>query len=277
MVYLYDFRIYGGYQMKINRWKLLVLIMLIILLGSCERVQSVKYFGPGGGGPAGGVINIVIGNKVELYEFYRYNNTWVEKPEYEFILPNDYKDVFSVDVFSMNVVVGNKVKTYFLDRDNNSWVELPEYEFTLPNGYKRVFGTRGTINVVVGNKVKEYRFNGYGNNKDTWVESSELEFTLPNGYRSVFGIGLSIHLINVVVGNKVKVYEFNIDSNTWVESPEYELTLPKGYKGVFGEGGWSGWGGGRISVVMDNNINIYTFNRENNTWVERPEYKFQLK
>ena len=72
-------------------------------------------------------IGVVVDDKVKFY-FLDYSG-WAESENWEFTLPNGYKNVFARTDTSIGVVVDDKVKFYFLDY--SGWAESENWEFNL--------------------------------------------------------------------------------------------------------------------------------------------------
>ena len=207
-------------------------ILIVFLLGNCgtfiKAQENIFGFGDYGSRFGEYGLSVVIDNKVK---FYGFNEVWVGLPEFDFILPNSYKNIFVMhnsDIgLLFGVVIDNKVKLYGFDDD--VWIEVPGLEGILPNGYKNVLGIDvdfgflgdiGFIGVVVDDKIKFYYFNMGG----FLSEMSEIEFVLPNGYKNVYISDVGEITLGVLVDDKVKFYEL-CDGGTWVEILESEFNL----------------------------------------------------
>jgi hypothetical protein len=216
-------------------------------------------------GSAYGVF-VVVNNKAQLYEFD--GESWVANSHYDFTLPSGYRSVYGYnDVLCVNV--NNKVQLYKFN--GSSWVVDAVFsEFALPDGYGSVFGSKrntGAICVVVNNKVQLY---GFGGTSVGWRTDSDADFSLTGGYQSVFG---GSDGIGVSAGNKARFYEFK--GGTWVADSRYDFTLPNGYGSVFGcKNDFNKWS--EIFVVMNNNVHLYYFDDDNNSWVTNSDWDFVL-
>ena len=70
-------------------------------------------------------IGVVADDKVKFY--FISNAGWSEGEDWEFTLPNGYKNVFARTSTSIGVVADNKVKFYFIS--NDGWSEGEDWEF----------------------------------------------------------------------------------------------------------------------------------------------------
>jgi len=187
--------------------------IIILLLLSCNDNNQKIILGSGINGLA-----IIEGNLVKQYVYYE-NFGWREIKEYEFSLPNKYKNVFIFQLSGFALIVGNKLNfyTYY----NNDWNENQERQFTLPRNYKNIFvHNTGKFSIIIDNIIKHFVF--YDNN---WNELDEYQFALPNNYKYVFiHYMLDYEELAIVVSNSVKYYKYD---NGWQEMKNKYFTYEK--------------------------------------------------
>ena len=246
----------GGF-MKIFRSYILIIALFFVSINSYAQNTEQRVFGCSQG------FFVVINNKAQFYEYK--GNTWVYDSKKDFTLPNGYKSVYGYED-AICVIVNDKAQLY--EFVGNSWVvDSILHEFTLPSGYGSVFGSKrniGGICVIIDNKVQFYSF------WNTWRTNSNSDFILPSGYRSVFG---GVDGIGVAVGDKAQFFEFQ-GASGWAVDSRYDLTLPNGYKSVFGYKGAQIWES--VFVVIDDKVQLYVFDRNNNKWDTYSDWVFVI-
>ena len=202
-------------------------------------------------------LGVVQDNTVRYY--YPGVNGWVEKPQYEFILPNGYETVFG-GLDYIWVIVGNTVKTFV--HDTIAWVETPQFELVLPDRYERVIGGLGFLGVVANNKLRTYALTNrtYG-----WEKSSVREFPFTNN-EMVFwnGFGLS-----TIVNDTVLAYRWDHENGAWSHWPEVDFVLPNGYETVFIFGIY-------LCVVVNNKVTFHLMDYNDFSWNEVSEMQLNF-
>jgi len=144
---------------------------------------------------------------------------WVAFPELDFILPENFDYIFSIDNY-LCVVIKNIVHTYqFLDKQ---WQEMPEYQFTIPIKYDHLFFCSYYLCIVADKKIRFFEFD----DNARLIENTDMAFVLLNGYDIVYS---SNKWLGLVINDGIRFYEYN---NKWAENPNMSITLPDGSKKI---------------------------------------------
>jgi hypothetical protein len=245
---------------KLRSFIFIIIALYFVFFNGNAQNNEQTVFGCSDG------IFVVVNDKAQFYEFD--GDSWVANSSYDFALPNGYQSVYGYNNV-ICVIINNKVRLY--EFNGVSWaIDSVLPDFALPNGYGSVFGSKrniGAVCVVVNNKVQLY---GFGGTSVGWRTDSGADFTLPSGHQSLFG---GSDGIGVAVGDKARIYEFK-GSSGWVADSRYDLALPNGYRNVFGAQG--DWGWREIGVVVDNKVQFYAFDEDNNSWATDSDWDFIL-
>jgi hypothetical protein len=248
-----------------NKKYIFTLVTILLLNISSQNIEAQnRIFGY----PVAPGFAVVIDDKLVFYELRQ--SEFIKIPELEFVIPNDYTNIFIFNYYSIIVVVDNKLKIYEFIRESrfynlsnyeiNAWNEIWEIEITFPIDFNNIFAfSPGIIGIAYDNKVIFYSIGPpRGLN-----EMPAQEFNIPFSYSNI--IGFSNATLAVVVENNVKFFQSRRDG--YFEIRTFEFALPDGYVDIFE------FKFGLLGVLFNNIIKIYEF-RENN-WV-LTEYKLDL-